>query len=284
MAYIKTMLKKFFGNMDDVSNEEEHIYPVTSTEAVFDKNNNTLDSIIASVKNSLKTISSDLSQLTLRVDNISKPSSDSKNIWDGSIVEIFYDTVNPNSSDIITGTSIVNGTVVWDWNRHTFYNMVIENGQPKYYRGWVGDEKYLRDNIPHSKIYKMNDVLYYYNTELKDLVLLNSKEYLRVNSIIESATVMWYKNWPLGDPDFTELTKVVYIQNPQSSNADSTFSGPVFALVNDVGNYLIPYEKFDSTILVKYQDKEGNIIDGLEVSCNGDVYKYNSNTKTLERV
>lgn len=284
MAYIKTMLKKFFGNMDDVSNEEEHIYPVTSTEAVFDKNNNTLDSIITSIKNSLKTLSSNLSSLTLRVDNISKLSSNNKSIWDGSIVEVFYDTVNPDKSDIISESSTANGTVVWDFKRCTFYYMVIENEQPKYYRGWVGDEKYLRDGIPHSKIYKMNDILYYYNTELKDLVLLNSKEYLRIESIIESATVTWYKNWPLDEPDISNFTKVVYIQNPQSNNTTTTFNGPVFALLNATGDYLIPYEKFNSTALVKYQDKEGNIIEGLEVSCSGVVYKYNSNTKTLDRV
>lgn len=66
MAYIKTMLKKFFGNMDDVSNEEEHIYPVTSTEAVFDKNNNSLDNVIKSITNSLSTLSK-------KVDNILNP-------------------------------------------------------------------------------------------------------------------------------------------------------------------------------------------------------------------
>jgi hypothetical protein len=130
----------------------------------------------------------------------------------------------------------------------------------------------------------MNDVLYYYNTELKDLVLLNSKEYLRIESIIESATVMWYKDWPLGDPDISNFTKVVYIQNPQSDNTTITFNGPVFALLNTTGNYVIPYETFNYTVLAKYQDKEGNIIDNLEVYCNEVVYKYNSNTKTLEMV
>lgn len=294
---------KVITNYDLGGNDDTPVYPVTSTLGVYNSENKCLEDVLSNsakeieevkTKSSannieISTIKTDISNLiktlTSRIDNITNMLSNIENLWEGSIVELFYDNVNPDDDDIIYGSTTAQGTVVWDFNRHTFYNMVIENEQPKYYRWWAGAEKYITENnTPHSKIYKINDVLYYYNVDIKDLVLLNSKEYLKIESIIETATVNWYKGWPLDEPNLSESTKVVYIQNPQSDNTTTNFNGPVFALLNVSGDYLLPYEKFDSTVLVKYQDKEGNIIDGLEVSCNGDVYKYNSNTKTLELI
>jgi hypothetical protein len=42
MAYIKTLFKKFFNNIEE-GEDNSQIYPVTVTKAVFDQDNNSLE-------------------------------------------------------------------------------------------------------------------------------------------------------------------------------------------------------------------------------------------------
>lgn len=294
MAYIKTMLKKFFGNMDDVSNEEEHIYPVTSTEAVFDKNNNTLDSIVTSIKNSLKVIDSNIEYLTIKINNI--PNIENNNgMWDGNIVEQFQGFYSPQDNEIITGSAIgTYGDILWDNIRNIFVYKVENSGTYSYYRGWSGFSRYMKDvDTPHNKLFKHDNILYYYNEDLNKLINIYDQEYLEAVEIVQTqdCVVHWERNSSLTFTDVTGLP-IVYIQHPLCidimGGAAVQFEGPVFAYRITKGyqsfDYFVPYGNFSTYLLSNYQDMDGNIKEGLKVKINNVIYQYNSSTQTLERV
>lgn len=52
MAYIKTLFKKFFNNIEE-GEDNSQIYPVTVTSAVFDKNNNNLELLLQDINNKI---------------------------------------------------------------------------------------------------------------------------------------------------------------------------------------------------------------------------------------
>lgn len=288
MAYIKTMLKKFFGNMDDVSNEEEHIYPVTATEAVFDKNNNTLDSIITSLKTSIKNNNTNIKHLQNTINNLN--TSNSSSSWNGNIVENFNDMLNVDDTYVIT--TINNDAaefIVWDTAKNRFLNRRNNNGVYRYYTNWMGKDRYMNDNnIPHNKLFKLGSTIFYYNIDTNKMMELNEEVYLPIFGILETAAVSWWKYPRDGEEPLLETYNsedIVYIKTPSNSeNWEYQFDGPVFAYIVDVNTYYIPYTYFNDSILSKYQSKEGVIKEGLKVDLSGQKYQYNSNTKTLERV
>ena len=62
MAYIKTLFKKFFNNIED-GEENSQIYPVTVTNAVFDQNNKSLEELLLEMSDTLKETQVKLSRM-----------------------------------------------------------------------------------------------------------------------------------------------------------------------------------------------------------------------------
>ena len=275
MAYIKTMLKKFFGNMDDVSNEEEHIYPVTSTEAVFDKNNNTLDSIITSFKNSLKVINSDIKQLSSKIDNAV---GNNNNIWEGCVVQKFDNIVYYNEEDIIEGSSLYeHGLVVWHPDLRKFLFQVDTEPYKGVYTYWVDYNNYMDSSgKPIQKLFKMGTTVYYYDLFIKDLVDINTEiPDLIIQDIIDTASYIEVTGF---SQDIDDLD-VVFVQNIGN---DSAKKHPGF-LYRKSDKYFFPTNDYDKYKLSKYQSNSFEITDKT-IYYKGRYLKYNNNIGTLEFV
>lgn len=275
MAYIKTMLKKFFGNMDDVSNEEEHIYPVTSTEAVFDKNNNTLDSIITSVKNSLKVINSNLKQLSSKIDNAV---GNNNNMWKGCIIQKFDNIVYYSEDDIIEGSpSYEHGIVVWHPSLRKFLFQVDTDPYKGVYTYWVDYNNYMDSSgKPIQKLFKLGTNIYYYDLVIKDLVDIHTQiADLVIHDMIDTASYIEVAGF---SQDIDDLD-IVFVQN---INNDSAKKHPGF-LYRGSNKYYFPTNDYDKYKLSKYQSSSFDITDKT-IYCKGRYLKYNSDTKTLEMV
>lgn len=276
MAYIKTLIKNFFKNMDDISNEEEHIYPVTSTEAVYDKNNNTLDSIITSVKNSLKVINSNVEQLSTKINNIAE--NNNSTLWKGCIIQKFDNIVYYSEEDIIEGSpQYEQGQVVWHPDLRKFLFQVDTEPYLGVYTYWSNYSNFMDDSgKPIQKLFKKGTEVYYYDLFVKDLVNINTEiPDLVIHDMIDTASYIEVNgfNYDIDDLD------IVFVQNI-TNDSEKKHAG---FLYRESNKYYFPVSDYDKYKLSKYQSSSFDITDKI-IYYKDRYLKYNSTTETLEYV
>lgn len=294
---------KVITNYDLGGNNDTPVYPVTSTLGVYNQENKSLEDVLNNHSNAINEVTDKVSDNTIEINNVKdnidtikeQLNTSSFSTWDGNIVEQFQGFYSPQDSELISGAFVgTYGDILWDNIRNIFVYKVENNGTYLYYKSWMGYNRYMKDvGIPHNKLFKHDNILYYYNVDLNRLINIYDQEYLEAVEIVQTqdCIVNWEKNSALTFPDVTG-NPIVYIQYPLSvdilEGTVAQFEGPVFAYRVTQGyqdfSYHIPYSNFSTYLLSKYQDMDGNIKEGLEVKINNVIYQYNSSTQTLEHV
>lgn len=212
MAYIKTLFKKFFNNIEE-GEENSQVYPVTVTKAVFDENNVSLTEIIDNIKNDIKNID------TNNTNNIVYNGNPVFDKIESNVVNVDLDVArlgilddSGNVIDVNDNYNIAYLEYARIQNTHNKYSEIcypafayyktLSNGESQYFiphKDVFTNELYLKlkisqfqdiDNNIYCKTFAYNNDVYLFGNGLTKLSnLFNSSPVLEIGDTYETTLI-----------------------------------------------------------------------------------------------